>query len=205
MNIAIWEISIIIALTIVFSLILRKLPQARTMLNKPFSETKNKTSNTKQTLENHKSESIKKEISEIQMLIENNRLPEAEKKLLDLVVRNPKNGDIYEKLGLVYLKQKNFTDCIQALKEALKYKKDITGNIYNNLGLAFFNLKEYPKSIENYRMSIDLDKKAVSRYINLSLSQKALGQAQDAIRTLKRAQKINPHDLDVQKLLKSTT
>ena len=205
MNIAIWEISIIISLSVVFFLILRKLPQASILLNTTIQKLPNQIINTKQTQEKTDSELINKKISEIQQLIEINRLSEAEKKLLDLVVKNPKNGDIYEKLGLVYLKQKNFTDCTQALKEALKFKKDMTGNIYNNLGLAYFNLKEYPNSIENYRLSIDLDNKTVSRYINLSLSQKALGKAQDAVRTLKRAKKINPHNPDVQKLLKSNS
>ena len=146
---------------------------------------------------------IQSEIENIQKLIEQNRLSEAEKQLLDLVVSHPKEGDIYEKLGLVYLKQKSFSDCADALLEALKYKSDSTGIIYNNLGLAYFNLHEYYKSIENYRKSIDLDKHSINRYVNLALSQKALGRAEDAIRTLKRAEKINPHDPDVQKLLKS--
>ncbi len=204
MNIAIWQISIIVALTIVFILILRKLPQANIMLKKNTQKPIDHVDTSKQNKETNEEKSIYNFILETQKLIEQNRLPEAEKKLLRLVVRSPKNGDIYEKLGLVYLKQKNYPDCVRALKESLKFKKDITGNIYNNLGLGYFNLKEYSNSIENYRISINLDKDAINRYINLSLSQKALGKAQDALRTLKRAQKINPHDPDVQKLLNST-
>ena len=73
MNIAIWEISIIISLSVVFFLILRKLPQASILLNTTIQKLPNQIINTKQTQEKTDSELINKKISEIQQLIEINR------------------------------------------------------------------------------------------------------------------------------------
>lgn len=202
MNIAILEILIIIALAIIFFLLLRKLPRAKELFKKRSSGSVTISPKSKINQEAKKNQ-IQKSLDEIKKLIENNQLDKAERILLKIVVDEPHNGEIYNELGLVYLKQENFKDASSAFLEALKYKKDLSGNLYNNLGLTYFSLKEYPKSIQYYKKAIMLDSEATTRYINLALSQKAHGRPQDALRTLKRAQKIDPENPDIKKLLSS--
>ena len=203
MNTIILEISIILALAIIFFIFLRKLPKAKQILkNPPILNQKTAQSKIKpQKVKIEPEKQILESLSKTKTLIENNQLRDAEKILLRIIVEDPHNGEIYENLGLIYLKQTNFSDAIAAFLEALKYKKDRDGNLYNNLGLAYFNLQEYPKSIENYRRAIELDREATTRYINLALAQKAFAHPSDAKRTLERAQKLDPENPDIKKLL----
>ena len=126
---------------------------------------------------------------------------QAEKILIGAVEIDPANDKIYNKLGILYLEQENFSDAKESFKTSLKYDKynDLT---YNNLGLALFNQGRYNEAIEAYQKSIQLNSLIPHRYINLGLSYAALRQYEKALDAYKKALVLDKDNRDYQKLIR---
>jgi tetratricopeptide (TPR) repeat protein len=89
-------------------------------------------------------------------LLKSGKFPEAEKFFLMAATRNPKDGRVYAKLGLVYLKMKNYADAIDALKMATKLDR-YTASRHYNLALAYWGNKDSQRAIASIREAISLD------------------------------------------------
>jgi tetratricopeptide (TPR) repeat protein len=126
---------------------------------------------------------------------------QAEKILIGAVEIEPNNDKVYNKLGILYIEQENFSDAKEAFKTALRYDKlnDLT---YNNLGLALFNQGRYNEAIEAYQKSIHLNSLIPHRYINLGLSYAALRQYEKALDAYKKALVLDKDNKDYQKLIR---
>jgi tetratricopeptide (TPR) repeat protein len=99
-------------------------------------------------------------------LLEENRLKEAEKYLLEAIRLDPLFIDAIDHLGIVYRRQ-------QRPEEAIKmYLKSIDINAYNsvpyiNLGLIYMNQNLYEKSIEYYSKVIEFEPENSESYYGL--------------------------------------
>jgi len=140
-------------------------------------------------------------LEKIDELIEEKAYKEAEELLIKAVDINPTNARIYNKLGIIYLEQENFTDAKEAFKTALKYDQN-NDLIYNNLGLALFNQGRYTEAIEAYQKSIQLNSLIPHRYINLGLSYAALRKYKEALDAYKKALVLDKNNKDYKKLIK---
>ena len=137
-------------------------------------------------------------------MIDQGEYQDAEKILIDFIsedLTNINKAKIYNKLGIVYLEQANFSDAKEAFKTALKYDKN-NDLIYNNLGLALFNQGRYVEAIEAYQRSIQLNGLVPHRYINLGLSYAALRQYDKALDAYKKALVLDKNNKDYKKLVK---
>jgi tetratricopeptide (TPR) repeat protein len=115
-------------------------------------------------------------------LAEENKLKAAEKIYLALIVGNPQEARFYNKLGLVYLKDKAYKDARDALKQALTIEPD-NDTFYNNLGLIDYQEGKFDEAVEAYEKSIDINNTVSSRFVNLGLAyymQKKYRKAADA-------------------------
>ncbi len=88
----------------------------------------------------------------------------AEKLYIKAAAKDPRNGKIYNKLGAIYVEQKNFIDAKEAFGEALKYEKKASR--YYNYGIACMECKDYPGAFS-----------ALSRAANMEESNKKYQEA----------------------------
>lgn len=150
-----WEVAIFVATVIALIMVLRKLPvDAETT----FKETGKKTE--------VKEKSLRVEADE---LFEQGELKRAETLYLKLLTKDPNDASLFNKLGLIYLEQKNYKDAKSALSAALKIEPE-NDTFYNNLGLLYYEMEDYDQAIEAYEKSVSINDKIVSRLVNLGLA-----------------------------------
>lgn len=99
---------------------------------------------------------VTKSVNRADKLIKEGQYREAEKILLSIASRHPKDARIYAKLGLIYLYLKSFNDAIESLKVAVKLDKYNPSRHYN-LALAYWGNKDSQHAIASIREAISLD------------------------------------------------
>ena len=80
----------------------------------------------------------------------------AEEFFLKAATRHPSNAQIYARLGVIYLKGKNYNDAIEAFKVAVKRDKYNPSRHYN-LALSYLGNGDRQKAIACAREAITLD------------------------------------------------
>lgn len=155
MNIVL-EVIIIIALVATVIILARRIPQVREKLQPK----KNQYLTPKiQASENsQKVETSSSELETADKYLEEKKFELAEKIYVRVAAQNPDNPKIYNRLGGLYLEQKNFSDAKASFAEALKYDDKVAGRWYN-YGLACSGLLEYRNSIEAFEKAVKLDRK----------------------------------------------
>ena len=79
--------------------------------------------------------------------MKNNRLIRAEKALLTILNIDKKNAAAYNRLGILYAKQKEFKDAIDCFEIASSIEP--TASSLHNLGLIYYETENYEKDIFN--------------------------------------------------------
>ena len=82
----------------------------------------------------------------------------AEKLYIQMATKELDNPKIYNRLGAIYLEQKNFSDAKAAFQEAIRFDTKKASH-YFNLSVACLELKEYRNAIESLEKAVKLDKK----------------------------------------------
>lgn len=91
--------------------------------------------------------------------LEAGKFKEAERAYLGAVAKNPKNPKLYNRLGAIYLKQRNYSDALQAFEAA----RDLDGSKasrHYNVALAAWQLGNLGKAREAISQAISLDPEA---------------------------------------------
>ena len=70
--------------------------------------------------------------------------------LEELAEKYPEQASVFEKLGWVYAKEKQFPKAIASFERAVQLNPGLFG-VYNNLGNIYFHMNNRAKSIEYYR------------------------------------------------------
>jgi tetratricopeptide (TPR) repeat protein len=188
------EILILISLSIIFIIILRKIPEVDEgeMNTHTVSDDLNFNGNNNKVLE-----------TRLDAALLSKNYDESEKLCLELITSDPKNGEYYARLGSLYLSCQNFSDAKDAFLEATKFNSR-NGLWYNNLGLAFFNLKQFGKAINAYEKAIEIDAKVAGRYINLGLVYLNLGNKKKAREYFQKAVELEPSNTKYRALFAKT-
>jgi tetratricopeptide (TPR) repeat protein len=98
---------------------------------------------------------------------------EASKNFEKCIKLNSNNGEYYYNLGIVKLKQKNYTKSVQYLHEAAnlfnvqKKTKELSDS-FAYIGLAYIRSKKINDGIKNYEFAIQADSKNSIGYFNLA-------------------------------------
>lgn len=182
----IWEILIILSLAGIFIIILRRLPEAaenedtstyqdtkfwapsfpkeniqevikseETVNNIKQTEILSDTSSTSSADANKQTQADKL-IEEAEKLFGNKRYRQAEQIYIQAAALDPDNAKIYNRLGAIYLEQKNFRDAREAFHTALSL--DLTVPSRNvNLGLAYLGMKKYQDALSYFQKALELD------------------------------------------------
>lgn len=119
-----------------------------------------------------------------------NRLLRAEKALLTILKIDEKNAAAYNRLGILYAKQKEYKDAIDCFEIACSIEP--TASSLHNLGLIYYETENYQKAVIAFEEAIKLDDTSAARHIALAKALERLGNQKAMISKLEHAAEIEP-------------
>lgn len=119
-----------------------------------------------------------------------NRLLRSEKALLTILKIDEKNAAAYNRLGILYAKQKEYKDAIDCFEIACSIEP--TASSLHNLGLIFYETENYQKSVTAFDEALKLDDEMAARHIALAKALEKLGNDKRVLVELERAAELEP-------------
>lgn len=120
-----------------------------------------------------------------------NRFLRAEKALLTILKIDQKNAAAYNRLGILYAKQKEYKDAIDCFEIASSIQPSASS--LHNLGLIYFETENYDKAAQAFEMSLKLENTLAARHIAYAKVQEKLGNEKLMIIELERAAELEPN------------
>lgn len=101
-----------------------------------------------------------------------NRFLRAEKALLTILKIDERNAAAYNRLGILYAKQKEYKDAIDCFEIASSIES--TPSSLHNLGLIYFETENYLKAATAFEQSLKLDDQQAARHVAYAKVQEKL-------------------------------
>lgn len=120
-----------------------------------------------------------------------NRLLRAEKALLTILKMDQKNAAAYNRLGILYAKQKEFKDAIDCFEIASSIEP--TASSLHNLGLIYLETENYQKAAAAFEQALKLEDDLAARHIAYAKVHEKLGNDKIVIAELERAAELEPN------------
>jgi superkiller protein 3 len=120
-----------------------------------------------------------------------NKLLRAEKALLTILKIDEKNAAAYNRLGILYAKQKEFKDAIDCFEIASSI--EMSASSLHNLGLIYYETGDYSRAAVAFEEAIALDEKMAARHIAYAKVQEKLNNDKKMIAELERAAELEPN------------
>ncbi len=120
-----------------------------------------------------------------------NRFLRAEKALLTILKIDQKNAAAYNRLGILYAKQKEFKDAIDCFEIASSIEP--TASSLHNLGLIYYETENYQKASTAFEQSLKLEEELAARHIAYAKVQEKLGNTKLMLQGLERAVELEPN------------
>jgi len=117
--------------------------------------------------------------------IKDQKVLRAEKALLTILRFDEKNAAAYNRLGILYAKQKQFKEAIECFEIA----QSLDGNAssLHNVGLIYLETGNYEKAALAFEQALELENDLPTRYIAYAKSQESLGNRRKALEALEAA------------------
>ena len=119
-----------------------------------------------------------------------NRFLRAEKALLTILKIDETNAAAYNRLGILYAKQKEYKDAIDCFEIASSI--DPSASSLHNLGLIYYETENYSKAATAFEHAIKLDDALAARHIAYAKVQEKLGNIKLMLDELKTACELEP-------------
>ena len=120
-----------------------------------------------------------------------NRFLRAEKALLSILKIDEKNAAAYNRLGILYAKQKEYKDAIDCFEIASSIEP--TASSLHNLGLIYYETEDYPKASTAFEQAIKLESDLAARHIAYAKVQEKMGNSKLMIQELEIAVELEPN------------
>lgn len=120
-----------------------------------------------------------------------NRFLRAEKALLTILKIDQKNAAAYNRLGILYAKQKEYKDAIDCFEIASSIQPSASS--LHNLGLIYFETENYEKAALAFEMALNLENGLAARHIAYAKVQEKLGNQKLMIIELEKAAELEPN------------
>jgi tetratricopeptide (TPR) repeat protein len=120
-----------------------------------------------------------------------NRFLRAEKALLTILKIDEKNAAAYNRLGILYAKQKEYRDAIDCFEIASSI--EATPSSLHNLGLIYYETENYEKAAIAFEQALKLEDNLAARHIAYAKVQEKLGNEKLMIQELERAVQLEPN------------
>jgi tetratricopeptide (TPR) repeat protein len=120
-----------------------------------------------------------------------NRFLRAEKALLTILKIDEKNAAAYNRLGILYAKQKEYKDAIDCFEIASSI--DPSASSLHNLGLIYYETENYQKAATAFEQAIKLEDTMAARHIAYAKVEEKLGNFKLMLDELKKAVDLEPN------------
>ncbi len=120
-----------------------------------------------------------------------NRLLRAEKALLTILKIDEKNAAAYNRLGILYAKQREYKDAIDCFGIASSIEP--TASSLHNLGLIYYETENYQKASTAFEQALRLEDELATRHIAYAKVQEKLGNDKLMVQELERAAELEPN------------
>lgn len=119
-----------------------------------------------------------------------NRFLRAEKALLTILKIDEKNAAAYNRLGILYAKQREYKDAIDCFEIASSIEPSASS--LHNLGLIYYETENYHKAATAFEQSIRLEDNLAARHIAYAKVQEKLGNDKLMLQELEVAAELEP-------------
>ncbi|MDQ3123447.1 MAG: tetratricopeptide repeat protein [bacterium] len=120
-----------------------------------------------------------------------NRFLRAEKALLTILKIDQKNAAAYNRLGILYAKQKEYKDAIDCFEIASSIEPSASS--LHNLGLIYYETENYEKAGLAFEQAIKLEDTLATRHIAYAKVQEKLGNDKMMLIELEKAVELEPN------------
>ena len=120
-----------------------------------------------------------------------NRFLRAEKALLTILKIDEKNAPAYNRLGILYAKQKEYRDAIDCFEIASSI--EATPSSLHNLGLIYFETENYEKAAVAFEQALKLEDNLAARHVAYAKVQEKLGNTKLMFAELEKAAELEPN------------
>ena len=121
-----------------------------------------------------------------------NRFLRAEKALLTILKIDEKNAAAYNRLGILYAKQKEYRDAIDCFEIASSI--EATPSSLHNLGLIYYETENYEKAGIAFEQALKLEENLAARHIAYAKVNEKLGNEKLMFASLHRAVDLEPNE-----------
>ncbi len=120
-----------------------------------------------------------------------NKFLRAEKALLTILKIDQKNAAAYNRLGILYAKQKEYKDAIDCFEIASSIEQSASS--LHNLGLIYYETENYDKAAIAFEQALKLEEDLAARHIAYAKVQEKLGNDKLVLQELERAVELEPN------------
>lgn len=120
-----------------------------------------------------------------------NRFLRAEKALLTILKIDEKNAAAYNRLGILYAKQKEYRDAIDCFEIASSIES--TPSSLHNLGLIYYETENYEKAAVAFEQALKLEDNLAARHVAYAKVQEKLGNDKSMFLELEKAADLEPN------------
>lgn len=120
-----------------------------------------------------------------------NRFLRAEKALLTILKIDEKNAAAYNRLGILYAKQKEYRDAIDCFEIASSI--EATASSLHNLGLIYYETENYEKAAVAFEQALKLEDNLAARHVAYAKVQEKLGNDKLMFVELEKAAELEPN------------
>src|ERR1019366_1888149 len=119
-----------------------------------------------------------------------NRFLRAEKALLTILKIDERNAAAYNRLGILYAKQKEYRDAIDCFDIASSIQA--TPSSLHNLGLIYYETENYEKAAIAFEQALKLEDQLAARHVAYAKVQKKHGNNKMMFQSLEKAAELEP-------------
>lgn len=120
-----------------------------------------------------------------------NRFLRAEKALLTILKIDERNAAAYNRLGILYAKQKEYRDAIDCFEIASSI--EATPSSLHNLGLIYYETENYEKAAIAFEQALKLEGNLAARHVAYAKVQEKLGNEKLMFQSLEKAVEMEPN------------
>jgi tetratricopeptide (TPR) repeat protein len=120
-----------------------------------------------------------------------NKFLRAEKALLTILKIDEKNAAAYNRLGILYAKQKEYKDAIDCFEIASSI--EASPSSLHNLGLIYFETENYDRAAVAFEQALKLEDDIAARHVAYAKVQEKLGNDKMMLQELEKAVELEPN------------
>lgn len=115
----------------------------------------------------------------------------AEKALLTILKFDEKNAAAYNRLGVLYAKQREYRDAIECFEIASSIEP--SASCLHNLGLIYYETHNYEKASLAFENALSLENTLAARYVAYAKVQEKLLKPKKMLEALEKAVEVEPN------------